>query len=161
MLVSKLKFIFITVIVQFAFLSCHNHENDVIPDITVEFYISYSDPEFFDLFYSPGTSAFVSASQTYLGIGTGGFDNNGIIMYNTGMEGFEYAAFDRTCPNCYVNASASVAVNVDGVFAVCPKCSTNYALGGSGLPQSGPGLYYLKNYQTVFSGGSIRVWNKK
>jgi hypothetical protein len=161
MLVSKIEFIFILVIMQLAFVSCHNDENDVIPDITVEFYISYSDPEFFDLFYSPGTSALVSASQTYLGIGTGGFDDNGIIIYNTGMEGFEYAAFDRTCPHCYVNASASVAVNVDGVFAICPRCSTNYALASSGIPQSGPGQYYLKNYQTAFAGGSIRVWNKK
>ncbi len=161
MLVSKLKIFFILVIMQLAIISCHNQENDVIPDITVEFQISYSDPEFFDLFYSPGTSAIVSASQIYLGIGTGGFDNNGIIIYNTGMEGFEYAAFDRTCPHCYVNAGISVAVNVDVVFAVCPRCSTNYALASSGMPQSGPGQYYLKNYQTVFSGGSIRVWNKK
>jgi hypothetical protein len=158
---SNLEFFSIISSLLLLTMSCNRENNDVIPDITVDFTITFSDPEFFDLYYSPGTSALISSSHSHLGLGTGGFDNNGIIVYNTGLDGLEYAAFDRTCPHCYVTDNSSVAVNIDGVFAVCPKCSTNYALGSSGQPFSGPGQYYLKNYRTAFTGYSVRVWNRK
>jgi hypothetical protein len=154
------KFLIITAALLLT-LSCDREKNEVIPDITIDFIITSTDPEFFDLYYSPGTSALISSSHRHLGLGTGGFDSNGIIVYNTGLQGFEFSAFDRTCPHCYVTDGASVAVSVDGVYAVCPRCSTNYAMGASGLPQTGPGQYYLKNYRTVFTGYSVRVWNKK
>lgn len=141
--------------------SCDREKNDVIPDITIDFSITASDPEFYDLFYSPGTSALISSAHRHLGFGTAGYDGNGIIVYNTGLQGFEFASYDRTCPHCYVNDEQSIAVNVDAVYAICPRCSTNYALGASGLPQSGPGRYYLKNYRTSYTGYSVRVWNRK
>ncbi|MCK7532779.1 MAG: hypothetical protein MZV63_17965 [Marinilabiliales bacterium] len=54
-------------------------------------------------FTAPGISALIDSSHRHLGhMVTGGFDNNGIIIYNTGLQGFEYSAFDRTCPHCYV-----------------------------------------------------------
>ena len=161
MSVSNLRYFFLFSLLALFTISCDRDKNEVIPDITVDFTISFSDPEFFDLFYSPGTSALISSSHRHLGLGTSGFDGNGVIVYNTGLQGFEYAAFDRTCPHCYSTEEVSVAVNVDAVYAVCPRCSTNYALGASGLPQSGPGQYYLKNYHTSFTGYSVRVWNRK
>lgn len=161
MSVSNLRIFLLTSLLTLALISCDGDKNEVIPDITIDFTITFSDPEFFDLFYSPGTSSLISSAHRHLGLGTAGFDGNGIIVYNTGLQGFEYAAFDRTCPHCYVNDEVSVAVNVDGVYAICPICSTNYALGASGLPQTGPGQYYLKNYHTAFTGYSVRVWNRK
>lgn len=158
---SNVKIFFIITAALLLTMSCDREKNEVIPDITIDFIITFSDPEFFDLYYSPGTSALISSSHRHLGLGTGGFNSNGIIVYNTGLQGFEFSAYDRTCPHCYVNESASVAVSVDGVYAVCPRCTTNYALGASGLPQEGPGRYYLKNYRTAFTGYSVRVWNKK
>lgn len=158
---SNVKIFFIITSALLLTMSCDREKNEVIPDITIDFTINFSDPEFFDLYYSPGISALISSSHRHLGIGTGGFDNNGIIIYNTGLQGFEYSAFDRTCPHCYVTESASVAVNIDGVYAVCPRCTTSYALGASGLPQTGPGQYYLKNYKTGYTGQSLRVWNRK
>jgi len=158
---SNVKFFFLISAVLLLTMSCGREKNEVIPDITIDFTISFSDPEFFDLYYSPGTSALIGPSHRYLGIGTGGFDNNGIIIYNTGLQGWEYSAYDRTCPHCYVTGGASIAVNVDMVAAICPRCSTNYALAASGMPTSGPGQYYLKNYHTGLSTGSLRVWNKK
>lgn len=158
---SNVRFFFIMAPLLLLLLSCDREKNEVIPDITMDFTITFSDPEFFDLFYSPGTSALISSSHRHLGLGTAGYDGNGIIIYNTGLQGFEYAAYDRTCPHCLVNDEKSTAVNVDGVYAVCPVCATNYALGASGLPQSGPGRYYLKNYRTSFTGYSVRVWNRK
>lgn len=161
MSVSNLRYFFLFSLLALFTISCDRDKNEVIPDITVDFTITFSDPEFFDLFYSPGTSALISSSHRHLGLGTAGFDGNGIIIYNTGPQGFEYGAFDRTCPHCYANDEVSIAVNVDAVYAICPRCSTNYALGASGLPQSGPGQYYLKNYHTSFTGYSVRVWNRK
>ncbi len=161
MSVSNLRIFLLFTLVALPLISCDRDKNDVIPDITVDFTITFSDPEFFDLFYSPGTSVLISSAHRHLGLGTAGFDGNGIIVYNTGLQGFEYGAFDRTCPHCYANDDVSVAVNVDGVYAICPRCSTNYALGGSGLPQSGPGQYYLKNYHTSFTGYSVRIWNRR
>jgi hypothetical protein len=158
---SNVKKFFIITAALLVTMSCDREKNEVIPDITIDFIITFSDPEFFDLYYSPGTSALISSSHRHLGLGTGGFDSNGIIVYNTGLQGFEFSAFDRTCPHCYVTDGASVAVGVDGVYAVCPRCSTNYAMGASGLPQTGPGQYYLKNYRTGYTGNSVRVWNKK
>lgn len=158
---SNVKKFFIITAALLLTMSCDREKNEVIPDITIDFIITFSDPEFFDLYYSPGTSALISSSHRHLGLGTGGFDSNGIIVYNTGLQGFEYSSFDRTCPHCYVTDGASVAVSVDGVYAVCPRCATNYAMGASGLPQTGPGQYYLKNYRTGYTGSSVRVWNKK
>ena len=161
MSVSNLRIFLLFTLVAMPLISCERDKNEVIPDVTVDFTITFSDPEFFDLFYSPGTSVLISSAHRHLGLGTAGFDGNGIIVYNTGLQGFEYGAFDRTCPHCYANDDVSVAVNVDGVYAICPRCSTNYALGGSGLPQSGPGQYYLKNYHTSFTGYSVRIWNRR
>ncbi|HNV66206.1 MAG TPA: hypothetical protein PLB07_03020 [Bacteroidales bacterium] len=161
MSVSNLRIFLLFSLFTLLIISCDRDKNDVIPDITVDFTITSSDPEFFDLFNAPGTSALISSAHRHLGLGTAGFDGNGIIVYSTGLHGFEFPAFDRTCPHCYANNEVSVAVTVDGVYAICPECSTNYALGGSGLPQSGPGHYYLKNYRTSFSGYSIRVWNRR
>ncbi len=159
---SNLIIFFIIAITPFLAVSCDLEKNDVIPDISIRFTMNlYSDPEFFDFYYTPGSSALITASHDHLGYGTGGYDNNGIIIYNTGLEGFEFYAFDRTCPHCYVTKSASFAVNVDGVMAVCPQCSTEYLMGSTGMPSSGPGQYYLKNYHTSLSGAILSVWNKK
>ncbi|MBK7488445.1 MAG: hypothetical protein IPI74_01230 [Bacteroidales bacterium] len=164
MSVSNLRIFLLFSLFTLLIISCERDKNDVIPDITVDFIITASDPEFSDLFNAPGTSALISSAHRHLGLGTAGFDGNGIIVYSTadiGPHGLIFYAYDRTCPHCYVTDSLSVAVDVDGVFIICPECSTNYALGGSGLPQSGPGHYYLKNYRTSFSGYSIRVWNRR
>ena len=158
---SNVKNFFIITAALLLTMSCDREKNEVIPDITIDFIITFSDPEFFDLYYASGTSALISTAHRHLGLGTGGFDGNGIIIYNTGYQGFEFYAFDRTCPHCYVTESASVAVIIVGVFAVCPKGSTNYSLASSGQPYSGPGQYYLKNYRTAYTGYSVRVWNKK
>jgi hypothetical protein len=145
-------------------IACMMEKNDVIPDIIVDFNINFSDPEFFDFFQNPGSSFLINQSHTYLypGIGTGGFDNNGIILYNTGMDDFEYCAYDRTCPHCYATKSLSVAVTVTGVYAECPGCGTSYALPSFGTPTAaGPGQYPLKNYHTGITGAALHVWNRK
>lgn len=87
MSVSKIRYFFLFALFVTITISCDRDKNEVIPDITVDFTITFSDPEFFDLFYSPGTSSLISSSHRHLGLGTAGFDGNGIIVYNTGLQG--------------------------------------------------------------------------
>jgi len=86
----------------------------------------------------------------------GGFNGNGIIIFS-GSDG--YYAYDRTCPHDYVTNSLSIKVNIDFIEAICPDCSTHYALAAFGTPSSGPGRYPLKNYKTRFDGRFLTVWN--
>ena len=86
MSVSNLRFFLLILLFVMVTTSCDREKNEVIPDITVDFTITFSDPEFFDLFYSPGTSALISSAHRHLGLGTAGFDGNGIIVYNTGLQ---------------------------------------------------------------------------
>ena len=135
--------------------SCENSKNDVIPDVYVNFTISLTDPEFVDL-NAIGGSVGVDASTNNLGYAAAGYDGNGIIVHS-GPD--VYYAYDRTCPHDYAVNGLSVKINIDGIYAICPKCSTNYALPAGGTPASGVGRYPLKNYKTSFDGRFITVWN--
>jgi nitrite reductase/ring-hydroxylating ferredoxin subunit len=135
---------------------CKKNKNDVIPDVYVSFIIDLNDPLFFGL-NSIGNSAIVTKETNNWGPGASGYDDNGIIVYNSLQD--EFNAYDRTCPHDYAVNGLSIKVIIDGFNAICPRCSTNYALYGLGTPISGPGRYPLKNYKTSFDGRFIRVWN--
>ena len=135
--------------------SCNRKDNDVIPDVFVDFRISISDPQFTDLSAIGGAVA-VDAKTNNIGYPAAGFEGNGIIIYS-GVD--QFYAYDRTCPHDYVVNGKSIRVNIDFIRAVCPECGTEYALSVYGTPSSGPGRYPLKNYRTSFDGTWIRVWN--
>ncbi|MCU0363377.1 MAG: hypothetical protein MUD02_11545 [Bacteroidales bacterium] len=137
------------------FQACENEKNDVIPDVYVNFTIDLNDPLFLDL-NGLGGSAYVSYSTNNIGAPASGYDGNGIIVH-AGPDGFY--AYDRTCPHDLVSSGTSTRVNVDFMMAICPVCSTSYALAAGGTPASGPGRYPLKNYRTAFDGRYITVWN--
>jgi nitrite reductase/ring-hydroxylating ferredoxin subunit len=143
------------IILTMLLASCENSKNDVIPDVYVYFTIDLSDPQFLDL-TGIGGSAYVSSSTNNFGSVAAGYDNNGIIVH-CGAD--NYYAYDRTCPHDFVNEAKSVKVNIDFVYAICPSCSTKYALTAGGTPASGPGKYPLKNYRTSFDGRFVTVWN--
>jgi nitrite reductase/ring-hydroxylating ferredoxin subunit len=137
--------------------SCSKDKNDVIPDEYIDFSISLNDPEFFNL-SAPLTSAYVSASTNNIGLYAAGYDNNGIIIFRYVED--EFFAYDRTCPHDFKENNKSVQVNiVDDIYAICPQCSTRYALPSYGTPASGVGKYPLKNYKTSFNGLVVHVWN--
>lgn len=156
---SNLKIFFIITAILILSLSCNRKENDPIPDVYTDFYVDLvSDPYFFDLASALGNSVIVSSSTNNWGAKSAGYDGNGIILYHSLPD--EYNAYDRTCPHCYVVNSLSIAVNIDGIYAVCPHCGTNYALPSFGAPSSGPGQYPLKNYRSAFTGQYLHVWNR-
>lgn len=151
---SKIRFFLITFTLTIILSSC-NKKNDVIPDTYVNFTIDINDPEFINL-SGPGGSAIVTSSTNNLGQKAAGFDGNGIIIYR-GTD--EFFAYDRTCPHDYALNGQSVKVKVDFTIAICPQCSTAYALSSYGTPAYGIGRYPLKNYKTSFDGRFVSVWN--
>jgi nitrite reductase/ring-hydroxylating ferredoxin subunit len=151
---SKIGFFSIALTITVFSGSC-NKNNDVIPDIYIDFTLDINDPEFIDL-NSLGGSVIVDANTNNWGIKASGYDGNGIIIYS-GID--EFYAYDRTCPHDYSVNGLSIKINVDFIKAVCPRCSTVYELAAYGTPASGIGRYPLKNYRTSFDGRFIRVWN--
>lgn len=149
-------FFFVAGLITLILSSCDNSENDIIPDVYVDFTIDLMDPEFTNLSLI-GNSDTIDASTNNWGNRSAGYDGNGIIIY-CGPD--EYSAYDRTCPYDYANNSMSIKIKVDFTVAICPDCGTRYALSSFGTPLSGPGKYPLKNYKTSFAEGRyIRVWN--
>jgi len=153
---SKLRIFLLICIFSLFHFSCNKDENDVIPDVLVDFYIDLNDPEFFDL-NAIGNHVLVNSSTNNLGYKASGYDNNGIIVYRAQVD--EFIALDRTCPHNYVLDGTSIAVNVDGIYAECPLCNSTYALPSYGTPASGPSRYPLKMYRTSFTGQFVHVTN--
>jgi hypothetical protein len=154
---SKIIFFLIAIAFTMSLSSC-NKKNDVIPDVTIDFRLDINDPEFTDL-ASFGGIALVNSKTNNLGIYAAGYNGNGIIVFS-GVE--EFYAYDRTCPHDYATGGLSIKVNIDptnSLNAICPQCSTNYALAAGGTPSKGIGRYPLKNYKTSFDGRYVRVWN--
>jgi nitrite reductase/ring-hydroxylating ferredoxin subunit len=153
---SKLIIFFISVLLTSSLNSCKKDKNDVIPDTYVNFTLDLYDPEFVNL-NAMGGSDTINARTNNWGSGAAGYDGNGIIIYR-GVD--EFYAYDRTCPHDYAVNGLSVKINIDFTYAICPKCSTSYALSAYGTPSSGVGRFPLKNYKTSFDGRYVRVWNK-
>lgn len=139
--------------------SCSTENDDVIPDVYVDFTIDLMDPQFSGLLVI-GVSDTVDASTNNWGFRAAGYDDNGIIIYS-GPD--DYYAFDRTCPHDFASGGLSVKVITDKAsIAECPRCGTRYALSAYGTPVAGPGKYPLKNYAASFEDSRyIRVWNSR
>lgn len=154
---SDLKIIFFSIIIMIAItLSSCNKENDVIPDVYVDFTLDINDPQFVDL-ASVGNHAIVTSQTNNWGSEAAGYNYNGIIVYTSGINVFN--AYDRTCPHEYSVDGSSVKIDIDFTIGICPQCSTIYALSAGGVAYSGPGKYPLKNYKTSFDGRFVHVWN--
>jgi nitrite reductase/ring-hydroxylating ferredoxin subunit len=139
------------------FNSCARSDNDIIPDVYIDFTIDLLDPEFVTL-SAIGISDTIDGSTNNWGSRSAGYDGNGIIIYS-GPD--EYYAYDRTCPYDFAVNGLSIKVDVDPRIATCPNCGTKYSLSTYGSPVSGPGKYPLKNYSTSFDGERyVRVWNE-
>ncbi len=137
--------------------ACDRRDNDVIPDVFIDFTLDLNDPEFQGLNFVTG-HLLVNANTNNMGPPAAGYMGSGIIVYHSNPG--EFNAYDRTCPHDFVTYQKVEVVNVDGIYAICPSCSTSYALPGYGTPTDGPGRYPLKNYRTSYNGRFIRVWNR-
>jgi nitrite reductase/ring-hydroxylating ferredoxin subunit len=138
---SKIGFFLFTTALVISMGSCSKARNDVIPDVNLT---------------AIGSDTVDGKTNNWGNAAAGGFDGNGIIIYNGGDD---FYAYDRTCPYDYEVNGLSVKVKIDFTIATCPKCGTIYSLSASGTPASGVGRYPLKNYRTSFDGRFLRVWN--
>lgn len=156
-IISKIKFFFILCLIATVPLSC-NKENDVIPDVIVDFHVDINDARFSTDLNTLGGAVIINAlllNEPY----AAGFNGSGIIVAR-GVD--EYYAYDRTCPHEYSLDGSIVKVNIDPqafAKAVCSGCNSTYELISFGTPSSGISRYPLKNYRTSFDGRFIRVWN--
>jgi nitrite reductase/ring-hydroxylating ferredoxin subunit len=154
---SKIRYFLILLLYVIPFTACNKH-NDVIPDVPVRFSLFINDPQFTDLQVFGGV-VLVDSRTNNIGQLADGFRGNGIIVF-AGVD--EFYAYDRTCPHDYSFNELIEKVVIDpsnSLMAICPRCSTYYALSAGGTPVKGPGRYPLKNYRTGFDGIYVTVWN--
>ena len=83
----------------------------------------------------------------------------GLIVW-IGMDG-QYHAADLCCPHCLLKHKP---VEVDGFYAICPKCEEHYDLSyGYANPTKGMTKFGLKMYRTILNnsmtGYSLRIVN--
>ena len=83
----------------------------------------------------------------------------GLIVW-IGMDG-QYHAADLCCPHCLLKHKP---VEVDGFYAICPKCEEHYDLSyGYANPTKGMTKFGLKMYRTILNnsmtGYSLRIIN--
>ena len=77
----------------------------------------------------------------------------GVVVYIDMMK--EYRAFDLCCPNC---ASFFQPCEMDGLFAICPRCGEHYDLSsGTAVPQKGIAHESLRKLPLYESGSKIIV----
>ncbi len=66
-----------------------------------------------------------------------------------------YYAYDLACPHCL---SQKEHLEIDGMFAVCPRCGEQYEFfNGIGNPTQGIVRENLRRYQTTYSGNYLHI----
>ena len=83
------------------------------------------------------------------------FGYGGVIIY-INMFG-NYDAYDLACPYCAAH-SLCVPCEIDGMFAVCPRCGEHYDLGsGTAAPQDSIADEFLLRLPFSNNGGRLTV----
>lgn len=135
---SGMKYLFFVALTFIMYSSCNEIDSE-IPDAWVGLELKL---EQYNELTVPGNSVYFPNQ---------GF--GGVIVYCE-TEG-SYYAFDAACTN-EINPSCRVAN--DGAVGKCSCCESEYIfIGGTVL--KGPAAAPLKQYNTSFSGNTIRVYN--
>ncbi len=126
---------------------CDNEDRFQFPNVYLNVSINLlTDPEFISL-RSAGNSQEIIYHPN--GDNTIGYDNNGIIIYNSGDDRELFYAFDRTCPH---DLPESVAIESNGSSATCPSCESVFVFPSLGQPAFGSvSKYFLKKYNTYYN----------
>tara|TARA_R110002049_G_scaffold163790_2_gene329771 strand:- start:1298 stop:1675 length:378 start_codon:yes stop_codon:yes gene_type:complete len=114
-----------------------------IPSVIVNIYISTQDPEFIDLTIPTG--------WVYV---TGG--SRGIIIYRVNQD--EFKAYDRHCTFDPTSSCGIVEMDLSNVTLSDACCGSIFSV-FSGIPNQGPAVQRLREYQTSFDGTTLRVFN--
>jgi hypothetical protein len=144
---SKIHFFTIPLLFLVLFSSCRREDEHPIPNVYINFTINpLYDPEFY--FLQTQGSSVVVKSYT-IGALSLGYNDNGVIIYNSGF--YEFLAFDCTCPyDLPVNVAVEIS-EIDGV-ATCPVCGSQYVFPSMGVPtMDSPAKWPLKEYNTFYN----------
>ena len=131
---------FLFIIFLLLFSNCKKNDN-AVPYVYVNFYVSLSSPQFSSL-TSVGGWVYV----------TGGV--KGIVIYRNSIE--EFCAFDRACTN--KPAVERVNVEPNGITAIDSVCGSRFLL-IDGSVVNGPARISLTRYKTYFTGTTLQVTN--
>jgi nitrite reductase/ring-hydroxylating ferredoxin subunit len=125
-------------------LFCCRREEEQIPNVPVNIYISTADPNFVALNAVGG--------WVYI---TGG--NRGIVVYRTSQN--EFMALERTCSYKPSEANARVEVDVNtNLFLQDLSCGSKFLI-TDGSVQNSPASYPLRHYNTTFDGVTVHIYN--
>ena len=142
--------------VLFMLLSCENTNNmNPVSYVPVNYTLNITQeyPHFVvDNGYNVMTITKTRFDREYIGYA-------GLIVW-IGMDG-QYHAADLCCPHCLLKHKP---VEVDGFYAICPKCEEHYDLSyGYANPTKGMTKFGLKMYRTILNnsmtGYSLRIIN--
>lgn len=126
--------------------SCAKEEKRVLPYANINIALSLVDPKYIEI-TNPSTAIKVTA---YKGTQVG-YEGNGIIVYNSGLD---YYAYDATCTNGDHYTSLNLS---DQIFAICPKCKTKFNL-INGFAEGNSSLH-LQRYNAIAINGYLRISN--
>jgi len=132
----------ILIFILLLYTQCKKND-DPVPYVYVNFYISLSSPEFASL-TSVGGWAYV----------TGGY--KGIIIFRNSMD--EFCAYDRACPYHPTTGCNHVYVEDSGITSIDSVCGSRFLL-MDGSVVNGPATLSLTRYKTYLSGSNLQVTN--
>jgi nitrite reductase/ring-hydroxylating ferredoxin subunit len=142
-MIKKILVLSLLLSVAFYFGGCKKDE-DRIPYVYVDAYVSVSDPNFSALNAIGG--------WVYI---TGG--SKGILLYRYSTNTF--MAYDRHCPYNPNDPCSRVIVDPNSNLLVKDDCCGSVFLITDGSPNSGPATKALLRYQTSFDGNTIHIYN--
>ncbi len=138
---SKVKKIFVFILLIFSISTCKNEVIDIMPNVHFTAYVS------------SGELANLGVTSAILKDGGYG----GLIIYRKNNE--EYLAFERLC-TYYPNDTAIVVLDKDQQTATCPKCKSTFLLSADGYKNNnGPAKLPLKQYSCIPSPNRLTIVN--
>lgn len=135
---------FLPLIIFFIIPSCNKDEKQqgIIPNVYVNF----------ELY--PNSINPIPVS-TWIYVNDQGY--RGIIVYRYDQNTF--LAYERTCPYDPEKSCAVVEADESSITAVDSCCMSRFLL-TDGSPFAGPATLPLKQYQTIYDGNILRVYNQ-
>ena len=132
--------IFLTVLVLF---SCKKKSTDYVPTVTVNTYLSASDPAFAPLNAINGSTYLSNCGVA------------GILVFRKSQT--EFMAYDRCCTYNVANRNV-ISVDASGSTATDAVCGSKFLM-TDGSVLHGPASNMLKIYQTSFDGTALHIFN--
>jgi hypothetical protein len=132
---SKLRLFFLIIVSTLLFFGCN--QNHPVPEVRVNFYISLSNPMFYNL-NTVGGSVLIP-NEGY----------KGVIITRTDFSQFE--AYDATCTYDPQNDWGRVVIQGAGMYAKDTVCGSSFMLSYGGYRVDGPATIPLKMYVAEYN----------